>query len=352
VPTEREIRKALEKVIDPELKKSLVELDMVKNVSISDSHVLVEIALTVPGCPLKAQIRRQVIEEVSQVKGVSQVKVSLRVMTEVERQKLIGKLGRKQKPPLIISEKTTVIGIASGKGGVGKSTVSVNLAISLSKTGKSVGIMDADIWGFSVPRMIGLKQQPTATDNTIIPPEKDGIKVISIGFFVEEETPIIWRGPLVHRAIEQFLTQVRWGDIDYLVVDLPPGTGDVTISIAKMLPRIKIVMVTTPQPAASKVAARAAHLAQKANLEIVGVIENMSYFSCPKCGEKNFLFGEGGGQLLANQLDVPLLGQIPLDSQIRQGSDTGKPITSLTSKSETAIKLSKIAAALEKAATK
>lgn len=343
----REIEAALNEVMDPELKKSLVELDMVRDIQVDGrGNIKVEIVLTISGCPLRVQIRREVTDKLKAIPGVGNVDVHLGTMTDEERQRLVGKMQGEKPRAALMENPVRVIGIASGKGGVGKSTVTINLAVALAQKGHSVGIMDADIWGFSIPRMIGLHQQPTAIDGMIVPPEKDGIKVMSMGFFVAEETPVIWRGPLVHKAVDQFLNQVCWGDLDYLLVDLPPGTGDVTISMAKMLPKIKMVIVTTPQAAAAKVASRAAHLAEKANLDVIGVIENMSYLSCKNCAEKNYIFGQGGGSKLAMELGAPFLGEVPLEPGVREGGDEGNPVVIRNPQSEAALEFSKIAQAL------
>ncbi len=266
-------------------------------------------------------------------------------MTKEQKTALSSKL-QGDRPDLSVSADTVVIAVASGKGGVGKSTATINLAAAVASLGYKVGLLDADIWGSSIPRMLGLRFRPSAVGNMIIPLTKYSMKIMSIGFFSDEEQPIIWRGPLVHRAIEQFLTQVFWEDLDYLFVDLPPGTGDVTISLAKMVPNLKMVMVTTPQPAAAKVAARAGHMAHKSDIEVVGVIENMSYLVCAECGAKNYPFGRGGGLELAESLGVPFLGALPFDPDAREGGDIGKPVVISHPDSAIAKEIKKTAEAL------
>ena len=253
---------------------------------------------------------------------------------------------RGTQPDLSVPATTRVIGVAGGKGGVGKSMVTVNLAVALAKMGHKVGLLDADIWGFSIPRMLKLEARPTVVDKMMIPPVKYGVEIMSIGFFANEDQPIIWRGPLVHRALQQFLTQVRWGELEFLFVDLPPGTGDVTISLAKMVPNLEMLMVTTPQPAAEKVAARAGHMARKSDVRIAGVIENMSYLVCSDCGSRHKLFGEGGGKELAKALEAPLLGELPFDETARAGGDAGEPVVLSHPDSAIAKEVLKIAKAL------
>lgn len=231
-----------------------------------------------------------------------------------------------QRQPAFSRPDTTAIAVASGKGGVGKSTVTVNLAAALAAEGQRVGVVDVDVWGFSVPRMMGVSGQPEGRDNKIVPMEAHGVKVISMGFFVPEETPVVWRGPMLHKAVQQFLGDVDWGELDFLLADLPPGTGDVSISMAGFLPSAQMLVVTTPQEAARKVAERAGKMAAQTRLRVAGVIENMSYFACPHCGERSAIFGEGGGQEAADTLGVPLLGQIPLVPEVREGGDVGAPI--------------------------
>lgn len=327
------IRAALHGVRDPEIGKPIDEIGMLGDVEIDGDRVLVNVLLTVAGCPLKAEIERRVSDAVYAVPGVSQVDVRLGLMDPSTRAELAE--GLKGTSPFSRPDsRTTVIGVSSGKGGVGKSTVTTNLAAAMESLGHNVGVLDADIWGFSVPRMLGLRgQRPVAFDGMIMPlvahaPQGNGfVKVISIGFFLpSEEEPVVWRGPMLHKALEQFLTDVYWGDdLEYLLIDLPPGTGDISLSLATFLPNAGMVVVTTPQPVAQKVAERAAGMADKVKQRLLGVVENMSGFECAHCGELTPLFGEGGGELLAQTLDVPLLAKIPLVSEMREASDEGVP---------------------------
>ena len=345
-----EIIEALKPVQDPELNRSIVELGMVKNVVVDGDQVTVEVLLTIAGCPLKAKIENDVSDALLGINNISKVQVNFGVMNDEERAKVReivhgdpastagsqpahGHAEGRVIPFADPSCKTRVLLIASGKGGVGKSSVSANLAISLANRGKSVGIVDADVWGFSIPRMLGIDKPPTVIDDLLIPPCVHGVKAISMGFFAREDQPVIWRGPMLHKALEQFLTDVFWDDLDYLLIDLPPGTGDIALSLAQFLPRSELYVVTTPQPAAQKVAQRAAYMAKNVNLEVKGVIENMSWFT----GDDNkryYIFGHGGGEDLANRLEVPLLGQIPLVQELREGSDSGKPLAATNPDSE------------------
>ena len=350
--TEQDVIEALRPVQDPELHRSIVELDMVRSTEIDLPVVRVRIALTVPGCPLKAEIQNRVSAAVSSLSGVDRVEIDFTSMTDEERAVLRTKLhgdpgataGSQQAhghaegrsiPFADPSSSTRVLLIASGKGGVGKSSVTTNLAVALAQRGRSVAVVDADVWGFSIPRMLGVDRPPVLIDKMIVPPEAYGVRCISMGFFVEEDQPVIWRGPMLHKALEQFLTDVFWDEPDYLVVDLPPGTGDISLSLAQFLPRAELYVVTTPQPAAQKVAQRAAFMAEKVRLEVKGVIENMSWFTGDD-GTRYELFGAGGGQELADSAQVPLLGQIPLVPQLREGGDEGRPITAVEPDSEAA----------------
>ena len=345
-----EIIEALKPVQDPELNRSIVELGMVKNVVIDGEQVTVEVLLTIAGCPLKAKIENDISDALLGINSISKVLVNFGVMNDEERAKVReivhgdpastagsqpahGHAEGRVIPFADPSCKTRVLLIASDKGGVGKSSVYANLAISLANRGKSVGIVDADVWGFSIPRMLGIDKPPTVIDDLLIPPCVHGVKAISMGFFAREDQPVIWRGPMLHKALEQFLTDVFWDDLDYLLIDLPPGTGDIALSLAQFLPRSELYVVTTPQPAAQKVAQRAAYMAKNVNLEVKGVIENMSWFT----GDDNkryYIFGHGGGEDLANRLEVPLLGQIPLVQELREGSDSGKPLAATNPDSE------------------
>jgi ATP-binding protein involved in chromosome partitioning len=338
-----EILKALEQVIDPELKRNVVELDMVRDVRIENGDVTVEIALTVAGCPLRASFEEQVAKALAPVDGVERVALEFDVMTPEERSALTARLRgsvTERTKGIALDRSTRVLAVASGKGGVGKSTLSANLAAAFSQMGQRTGILDADIYGHSIPHLLGIHQKPVAVDRMIVPPVRGELKLMSIGFFLDDNQPVMWRGPMLHRALEQFLTDVHWGELDTLVVDMPPGTGDVSISLGQLLPRAEAVIVTTPQPLAQEVAARAALMAQKTNMRLLGVIENMS-------GEA---FGSGGGDRLADELGVPLLGRVPLDSRLREAGDAGEPLVLADPDSETARTIAAVAEAI--AATK
>ena len=350
--TDNDIIEALRPVQDPELHRSIVELDMVRSVRVALPTVDLQIALTIPGCPLKAEIQRRVTEAVNGLEGVEVVNLDFTSMTDEERQALRVKLhgdpgstagsqpshghaeGRAI-PFADPSSRTRVLLIASGKGGVGKSSVTANLAIALAERGKKVAVVDADVWGFSIPRMLGIDRPPVLIDQMIVPPVAYGVSCISMGFFVEEDQPVIWRGPMLHKALEQFLTDVFWDEPDFLLVDMPPGTGDIALSLSQYLPRGEVYVVTTPQPAAQKVARLSAAMAAKVNLPVRGVIENMSWFTGDD-GKRYELFGSGGGAELADELGVPLLAQLPLVPALREGGDTGRPITAVDPDSESA----------------
>src|SRR4051812_14161069 len=302
---------------------------MLQGIRVDDGSVTVQILLTIAGCPLKDRIDSDVRAALAPIEGIRHVEVLLGEMTGEQREGMVQQLrgGAQQQQPTFFTDGTTqVVAIASGKGGVGKSSVTVNLAAAMAAEGHRVGVLDADVWGFSVPRMMGVSGQPVGFNNMILPLESHGVKIISMGFFVDEETPVIWRGPMLHKAIEQFLGDVYWGDLDFLLCDLPPGTGDVSISLASFLPGASMLVVTTPQEAARKVAERAGKMAERTNLKPIGVIENMSWFVCPHCGESERIFGEGGGQEAADTLGVELLGQVPLLPALRTGGDVGVPI--------------------------
>ena len=323
-----EILKALEQVIDPELQRPVTELDMVRDVEISAGIVSLTIVLTIAGCPLRQSFEQQVEQALSGISGVRGVALSFGVMTPEERQALTTKLrgGVERDSVIKLSRDTRVIAVASGKGGVGKSSLSANLAVAFSQLGRRTGILDADIYGHSIPHILGIHQKPVAVDQMIVPPVKDGLKLMSIGFFLDDNEPVMWRGPMLHRALEQFLTDVHWGELDVLIVDMPPGTGDVSISLGQLLPRAEVVVVTTPQKLAQEVASRAASMARKTNMRLLGVVENMS-------GD---VFGSGGGEDLADSLGVPLLGTIPLDPALREHGDDGEPIVAADPDSESA----------------
>jgi ATP-binding protein involved in chromosome partitioning len=298
--------------------------------------VLVGVFLTVAGCPMRDQITREVTAAVGRVAGVSSVQVELDVMSAEQRQALQGQLRGGQTEKEIPFAKpdslTRVFAVASGKGGVGKSSVTVNLAASMAASGLKVGVVDADIYGHSVPRMLGVQGRPTQVERMIIPPVAHDVKVISIGMFVADNAPVVWRGPMLHRALQQFLADVYWGDLDVLLMDLPPGTGDIAISVAQLVPPAELLVVTTPQEAAAEVAERAGTIALQTHQQIVGVVENMSWLPCPHCGEHIDVFGSGGGQAVADGLTrsvgapVPLLGQVPIDVRLREGGDSGRPL--------------------------
>jgi ATP-binding protein involved in chromosome partitioning len=330
------IRTALGKVIDPELRRPITELGMVKSIDIDpDGGVHVAIYLTIAGCPKKTEISERVTKAVADVPGTGAVKVSLDVMSDEQRTELRKQLRGDAREPVIPFAQpgslTRVYAVASGKGGVGKSTVTVNLAAAMAARGLSVGVLDADIHGHSIPRMMGTSDRPTQVESMILPPIAYDVKVISIAQFTKGNTPVVWRGPMLHRALQQFLGDVYWGDLDVLLLDLPPGTGDIAISVAQLIPNAEILVVTTPQLAAAEVAERAGSIALQTRQRIVGVVENMSGLTLPD-GSTLQVFGEGGGQRVAERLsravgaDVPLLGQIPLDPALVAAGDSGIPI--------------------------
>jgi ATP-binding protein involved in chromosome partitioning len=327
MPTRDQILQALTAVIDPELRRSIVELEMVRSIDArADGTVDVTVSLTTPGCPIRSHFENAVRQAVGGLAGVQRVNVAFDVLSDQEKSGLQQKLGRGPLPEGALAQVSNVVCIGSGKGGVGKSTITANLAAALASQGKKVGVLDADVWGYSIPRMFDVGGRPQVSgDRKIVPLEAYGVKIMSIGFFVEEDSAVVWRGPMLHKALTQFLEDVDWGELDFLLVDLPPGTGDVSMTLAQLLPQSKFVLVTTPQPVAQKVARRAAEMAHKVDLEICGVIENMAGFVTPG-GERYALFGEGGGQLLADELDVPLLGKVPLTMPLREQADNGLPL--------------------------
>ncbi len=365
-PSREAIMVALEGVIDPELRRPVTELDMVREIEIDDGDVTVTIALTVAGCPLRSSFQDQVQAAMRDVPGVERVAVAFDVMSPDERQVLTTKLrGGREPKGISLDPSTRVVAVCSGKGGVGKSTLTANLAVALAQLGQRVGILDADVYGHSIPHILGIHQKPILVDRMIVPPVKhigplvaippvrpvgpdgrageparpeagiasDALKLMSIGFFLDGNQPVMWRGPMLHKALEQFLSDVHWGELDVLVVDMPPGTGDVAISLGQLLPRAETVVVTTPQPAAQEVAARAGVMAQKTGMRLVGVVENMS-------GD---VFGSGGGDRLAGELGVPLLGRVRLDPLVRECGDAGEPIAGAAPDSESATELRRIA---------
>jgi ATP-binding protein involved in chromosome partitioning len=327
--TKDQVTESLRAVIDPELRRDIVELEMVRSIDIHPNGVIdVKVSLTTPGCPIRSHFQTGVAQAVRELDGVTAVNVSFDVLNDNEKAALGRKLGRGTLPEGALAQVRNVICVGSGKGGVGKSSVTANLAAALAADGKQVGVLDADVWGYSQPRMFGLgaERPHVNAERKLIPISAlDGIKLMSIGFFVEQDAAVVWRGPMLHKALQQFLEDVEWGELDYLLIDLPPGTGDVSMTLAQLLPQAKFVIVTTPQPVAQKVARRSAEMAIKLKLEIAGVIENMSGFVTPD-GDRFALFGEGGGQLLAEELEVPLLAKVPLTMALREQSDAGLPI--------------------------
>ena len=326
-PDRDEILRALERVIDPELRQPVTELDMVRDVVIDGNAVSVTIALTVAGCPLRHSFQDQVAEHVGSLPNVARVELRFDVMTPDEKAALTTKLrGGRPEKSISLDPRTRVIAVASGKGGVGKSSLTVNLAAALDALGQQVGLIDADVYGHSLPHMLGVHQRPIVVDKMIVPPVRGRMKFISIGSFMEDNAPVMWRGPMLHRALEQFLSDVHWGELDTVLVDMPPGTGDMAISLGQLLPRAEVLVVTTPQPLAQEVAVRAAVMAQKTGQKLVGVVENMT-------GE---MFGSGGGAKLADELGVPLLGVVPLDAALRAAGDLGVPVVEADPESDSA----------------
>ncbi|HLR27410.1 MAG TPA: Mrp/NBP35 family ATP-binding protein [Ruania sp.] len=353
------VHEALESVLDPEIRRPITDLDMVRGVEAEESPegavVDVTIALTTAGCPLKDTITRDVTNAVEELEGVARARVSMTVMTDEERTALRTKLrGGTAEPVIPFTQPdnlTRIFAVASGKGGVGKSSVTANLAASMAADGLKVGVVDADVYGFSLPRMLGVELPPTKVDDMILPPVARDVKVISIGMFTNPGQAVVWRGPMLHRALQQFLADVFWGDLDVLLLDLPPGTGDIAISVAQMLPNAELLVVTTPQLAAAEVAERAGSMSKATNQNVAGVIENMSWLEQPD-GTRMELFGSGGGQRVADTLteelgrEVPLLGQVPLEMALREGSDAGAPLVSSDSTSEAAQVLRSVAGTL------
>jgi len=340
-PTVEQVRTALAGVNDPEIHRPITELDMVAAIDVAGGRVAVSVLLTVAGCPLRETITREVTAAVRALPGVHEVDVQLGVMDDEQRSalqtKLRGGAAAREIPFAAPGSLTRVYAIASGKGGVGKSSVTVNLATALAASGRAVGVLDADIHGHSVPRMLGTAARPTQVENMIMPPTAHGVRLISIGMFIEGNTPVVWRGPMLHRALQQFLADVWWGDLDVLLMDLPPGTGDVAISVAQLVPNAEIIVVTTPQQAAAEVAERAGAIATQTHQHVFGVVENMSYLPCPHCAAEGRdhrleIFGRGGGARVAEGLarmlgvEVPLLGEVPLDPRLREGGDLGVPL--------------------------
>jgi ATP-binding protein involved in chromosome partitioning len=328
VPTKEQITEALKAVIDPELRRSIVELGMVRSLEIGDDgRIEVVVSLTTPGCPIRSHFQEAVVEQVGKLEGVSGVGVGFDVLSNEEKGRLQQSLGRQRLPEGALAQVKNIVCVASGKGGVGKSTMTANLAAALQAEGHASGALDCDVYGYSIPRMLGVNRKPEVNAERKIVPltGPGGIKVMSIGFFLDDNAAVVWRGPMLHKAIQQFLEDVDWGELDYLLLDLPPGTGDVSMTLAQLLPQAKVLVVTTPQPAAQTVARRAAEMAGKVDLELLGVIENMSGFTAPD-GQRFAIFGEGGGQLLADDLGVPLIGKVPLSEELREHADAGMPL--------------------------
>ncbi|WP_434450582.1 Mrp/NBP35 family ATP-binding protein [Lentzea sp. E54] len=356
LPTVDDVRKALAGVQDPEIRRPITEIGMVKDVEVgTDGAVAVGIFLTVAGCPMRDKITKDVTAAVQALDGVSSVRVDLDVMSDAQRTELRKTLrGGTEEPVIPFAQPgslTRVYCVASGKGGVGKSSVTVNLAVAMAARGLSVGIVDADIYGHSIPRMLGADGRPTQVEKMIMPPQSHGVKVISIGMFTPGNTPVVWRGPMLHRALQQFLADVFWGDLDVLLIDLPPGTGDIAISVAQLVPNAEILVVTTPQQAAAEVAERAGSIALQTRQRVAGVIENMSWLEMPD-GSRMEVFGAGGGAAVAESLtkaigsDVPLLGQVPLDPRLRENGDSGTPIVQAVPDSAAAQVLTEVATKL------
>jgi ATP-binding protein involved in chromosome partitioning len=340
---EAEVRAALAAVEHPEIRLPITWLDMVRGVRVNSHRAQLSIALLSQGYPLREYLRGRIVEAV-QALGVEHVVVDFTTLSDTDRAGLRRRL-QEQIPPAESFAGTRVFAIASGKGGVGKSSVSVNLAVAMARHGKRVAILDADVYGFSVPRMLGIDRTPLVIDSLLVPPEVLGVSVVSVGFFVDEGTPVIWRGPMLHKMLRQFIDDVWWGQPDVLLVDMPPGTGDVSLTLSELLPTAELVVVTTPQPAAQRVAQRAAYMARRIKTHIAGVVENMSWFT-GNDGERYELFGSGGGEMLAAELDVPLLGQVPLVPALREGGDLGMPIVVSEPDGEAALALTAVATQL------
>jgi ATP-binding protein involved in chromosome partitioning len=337
--------RAVEAVEDPEIHRSLGDLGMIRSaVAGKNGQARIEVALTTPACPLRERLRTDITVAAAAVAGVTGVEVTFSTLSERERLALAGRLRGADGSRL--DRATQVYAVASGKGGVGKSTVAANLAVALAKDGQRVGLLDADVWGYSVPQLFGVRRNPVALKGLMLPVEAHGVRLMSVGFFVDDGAPVVWRGPMLHKALEQFLSDVHWGDLDVLLVDLPPGTGDVTLSLLELLPQAALLAVTTPQPAAQVVASRVGRMAKDMRMPIAGVVENMSTLVCGGCGEHTALFGTGGGARLAEEVGTDLLGQVPLDPALRAAGDEGVPVTVRQPTAPSAIALGDVAARL------
>jgi ATP-binding protein involved in chromosome partitioning len=329
MPTTEQIRKALEVVIDPELHRSIVELDMIRRIELgADGEVSVTVSLTTAGCPIRGHFQSSVRDAVMGLEGVSAVSVDFDVLDDEQKAALRAKLGGGDLPSGALAAVENVVCVGSGKGGVGKSTLTANLAAALAAEGRRVGVLDADVWGYSIPRMLGLgAQRPeVSAKRKIIPLQAGGIAVMSIGFFVEEDAAVVWRGPMLHKALKQFLEDVEWGALDFLLIDLPPGTGDVALSLIQTAPITGAVVVTTPSEVALEDARKAVLMFQQVKVELLGIIENMSFLVIPESGQKLDIFGQGGGERTAEAMGVPFLGSLPLEARVRIGGDTGRPV--------------------------
>jgi ATP-binding protein involved in chromosome partitioning len=347
-PDRAGVLRALDAVLDPELHRSIVALGMVGEVRVDGAHVGVGIRLTVAGCPLKAEIQRRVSEAVAALPGVERVQVSLDTMTDEERRELRRGLitGPERPSPFAEGSPTRVIAVASGKGGVGKSSVTANLAVAAASRGLTVGLLDADVYGYSIPRMMGVSRAPVTVEDLMLPVEAHGVRLMSIGFLTSDDSPVIWRGPMLHKALTSFVTEVWWDEPQLLLVDLPPGTGDVALTVSQLLPGASMLIVTTPQVAAQRVARRAAAMAARVGLPVAGVVENMSWFTAPDTGARYEVFSGGGGRLLAEELGVPLLGQVPLEPAVAVAGDEGLPVVAARPDSPAARALDAVAEAL------
>ena len=351
-PDRAGVMAVLDTVTDPELHRSIVALGMVGAVEASAARIDITIKLTIAGCPLKAEIQRRVTDAlVARYPGVETVHVALDTMTDEERGALRRGIGggAERSSPFDASSRTRIVGVASGKGGVGKSSITANLAVALASRGHSVGVLDADVYGYSIPRMMGVSRPPAMVDDLIMPIEAHGVRIMSIGFMTEDDSPVIWRGPMLNKALTTFVTEVFWDEPDYLLVDMPPGTGDVSLTIAQLLPMASLLVVTTPQLTAQRVARRAAAMGARVGTPVVGVVENMSWFEAPDTGVRYEVFSGGGGEVLAQELGVPLLGRVPLEAAVAVAGDGGLPVVAARPDSAAARALLEVAAGLESA---